>query len=142
MALVVLRTGLAPPGLADLGEPAVLVTPWTVYFIGTVMWLAHAVAGVGASAALQSQQGTSTGLCLLHSGICGTALANAGWFRAIEREGQSRASPYLNLTPIVGVIASALLLNEPLGWWHGAGLLLVIGGTRVGAVQRKVLPAG
>ena len=165
VALVVLQSPAAQVGVAGLGELTVLaalvsfiagglliqrvtreldvfVMGWAVYVIGTGMLLTHAMAGGGARVALQSLEGPWIGLCLLYSGICGTALANAGWFRAIERVGQSRASPYLNLTPIFGVIASAVLLREPLGWWHGAGLLLVIGGTRVGAMQRKALAAG
>lgn len=165
VALVVLRTGPAPLGVAGLGELTVLaalvsfiagglliqrvtrqldvlVMSWAVYLVGTVMLLLHALAGGGGPAALAALDAPWIWLCLLYSGICGTALANAGWFRAIESVGQSRASPYLYLVPIFGVCASALLLREPLGWWHGAGLLLVIGGTRLGVAQRQPQPTG
>jgi drug/metabolite transporter (DMT)-like permease len=74
----------------------------------------------------------------LYSGIAGTALSNVGWYFAINRVGQSRASPYLYLLPIFGVGFSAALLGEPLGWWHLVGLVLVIVGTRLGSAARAV----
>jgi drug/metabolite transporter (DMT)-like permease len=40
------------------------------------------------------------------------------------------------LLPIFGVLSSALMLGEPLGWWHLVGLVLVIAGTRLGTAPR------
>jgi drug/metabolite transporter (DMT)-like permease len=72
----------------------------------------------------------------MYSGVVGTALANLAWYFAIGRIGLSRASPFLYLLPIFGVLSSALMLDEPLGWWHLVGLVLVIVGTRLGTAPR------
>ena len=114
----------------------VLVVGWTVYLVGTCMLLAHAVLQGGWTQAAAAIDGTWIWFCVLYSGIFGTALGNVGWYYAIERVGQSRASPYLYWLPILGVSASALLLGEPLGVWHGVGLLMVIAGTRLGVAAR------
>jgi drug/metabolite transporter (DMT)-like permease len=119
----------------------VLVVGWSVYVIGTTMLLAHALLIGGWAQAAAALDGPWIWSCVLYSGIFGTALGNVGWYYAIDRVGQSRASPYLYWIPIVGVAASALLLHEPLSWWHAAGLAMVIAGTRLGVVRRAAVPA-
>jgi len=119
----------------------VLVVGWAVYVLGTSMLLTHAALHGGWAQAAAAIDGPWIWFCALYSGIFGTALGNVGWYYAINRVGQSRASPYLYWLPIIGVAASAVLLREPLGVWHGVGLLLVIGGTRIGAGTPKVVPA-
>jgi drug/metabolite transporter (DMT)-like permease len=119
----------------------VLVMGWSVYVMGTAMLLTHAVLLGGWSQAAAAIDGPWIWFCVLYSGIFGTALGNVGWYYAIDRVGQNRASPYLYWIPIVGVAASALLLREPLSGWHAAGLVMVMAGTRLGVVKRGPVPA-
>lgn len=114
----------------------VLVVGWAVYGLGTLMLLSHAALGGGWEKAATAIDGPWIWFCVLYSGILGTALSNVGWYYAIDRVGQSRASLYLHWVPIFGVAASALLLREALGVWHGVGLLMVLAGTWLGVAAR------
>ncbi len=114
----------------------VLVVGWSTYGMGTLMLLAHAMLDGDWGQARAALETPSVWGYLLYSGMVGTALANLAWYFAIGRIGQSRASPFLYLLPIFGVLSSALMLGEPLGWWHLVGLLLVIAGTRLGTAPR------
>jgi drug/metabolite transporter (DMT)-like permease len=114
----------------------VLVVSWSTYGIGSLMLIAHAMLDGGWGQARAALDTPYVWGYLLYSGVVGTALANLAWYFAIGRIGQSRASPFLYLLPIFGVLSSALMLGEPLGWWHLIGLLLVIAGTRLGTAPR------
>lgn len=115
-----------------------LVVGWATYIIGSVMVLTHALIGGGWAQTRVAFESPWVSWYLLYSGVLGTALANVAWYYAIGRIGQSQASPYLYWLPIFGVLSSTMLLNEPLGWWHLAGLLLVIAGTRLGTTPRII----
>ena len=116
----------------------VLVVGWSTYVMGSLMLVAHAMLDGGWGQARAAFDAPWVWWYLLYSGVLGTALANVAWYFAIGRIGQSRASPFLYWLPIFGVLSSTLMLGEPLGWWHLAGLLLVIAGTRLGTAPRIV----
>jgi len=121
-------------------ELDVLVIGWAIYVMGTAMLAVHVLFAGGWERTALAFDDPWVWWLALYSGIAGTALSNVGWYFAINRVGQSRASPYLYLLPIFGVGFSAALLGEPLGWWHLVGLVLVIAGTRLGSAAR-VAPA-
>jgi len=56
------------------------------------------------------------------------AIAHIWWYRAVDRVGASRAAGFMNVTPIVGVVLAATLLQEPVGIWEVLGTLLVLAG--------------
>ncbi|HET7340259.1 MAG TPA: DMT family transporter [Methylomirabilota bacterium] len=56
------------------------------------------------------------------------AIAHIWWYRAVDRVGASRAAVFMNVTPIVGVVMAASLLQEPVGIWEVLGTLLVLAG--------------
>ena len=112
---------------------------WSTYVIGSLMLGIHAATAGGWERAQSAFDQPWVWWCLLYSGAIGTALANISWYFAIGRIGQSRASPFLYWLPIFGVGFSALMLDEPLGWWHLIGLALVVAGTRVGR-GRPIVP--
>jgi drug/metabolite transporter (DMT)-like permease len=56
------------------------------------------------------------------------AIAHIWWYRAVDRVGASRAAVFLNITPIVGVLLAATLLQEPVGIWEILGTGLVLAG--------------
>lgn len=156
VAVVVLHTarnGVHLPGLGELlilagvaafiggglliqrtvRERDVLVVGWAVYLCGALALWVHACMQGGWQGAVQALREPWVAWVALLSGVIGTALSNVGWYHALGRLGQSRASPYLYWVTIFGVAASALALSEPLSAWHGLGLALVVAGVRLGA---------
>jgi len=53
------------------------------------------------------------------------------WFAALERLPASTASIGTLLVPVVGVLASAVMLHEPLGWRELGALTITLGGVAV-----------
>lgn len=68
---------------------------------------------------------------LLISGALSTGVAGLLWNSAVSKDGASRVSMWLSWVPIFGIAAAALLLGEPLTWWHLAGLMFVLLGTHL-----------
>jgi drug/metabolite transporter (DMT)-like permease len=114
----------------------VLVVGWAIYVCGTCMLCLHAALSGGWRDALGAFDAGWVWWAALYSGVVGTALSNVGWYYALGRVGQSRASPYLYWIAVFGVGFSALTLAEPLGWWHALGLAMVVAGVRMGAGPR------
>ncbi|MGY4708573.1 DMT family transporter [Mycolicibacterium sp. CBM1] len=79
-------------------------------------WPAHRLTGgaYGAIAAL--------------AGIC-TALAFVVFFALIREVGATRALLFTYVNPAVALVAGVLVLHEPLGWFHIAGLVLILAGS-------------
>ncbi|VBB05175.1 Hypothetical protein LUCI_0382 [Lucifera butyrica] len=63
---------------------------------------------------------------LLFSSLVNTALGALWWNMGIQQVGASTTSLFQNVSPIVGVFASAVWLNEQLNWHHIAALCLVV----------------
>lgn len=159
VAVVVLRAQGAQVGIPGAGELVILaglvafilgglliqravrrldalVVGWAIYVCGTTMLCLHAAFAGGWREAAAAFEIDWVWWCALYSGVLGTALSNVGWYYALGRVGQSRASPYLYWIAIFGVGFSALVLSEPLGWWHALGLAMVVAGVRMGAGAR------
>jgi drug/metabolite transporter (DMT)-like permease len=64
---------------------------------------------------------------LLYHAIAG-AIAHLWWYAAVERVGPSRAAIFMNVTPVVGIAAAALLVGEEIGPWQIGGAAMVLGG--------------
>jgi drug/metabolite transporter (DMT)-like permease len=65
---------------------------------------------------------------LLYGGIGPLGLCYVAWFTALRRLPAAAAASGTLLTPVVGVLAAALLLGEPLGLREVVALSLTIGG--------------
>jgi drug/metabolite transporter (DMT)-like permease len=50
------------------------------------------------------------------------------WFWILKHGEASRVSAYFFLTPVFGLLLGAVLLDEPLGRWDGAGLGAIAAG--------------
>jgi drug/metabolite transporter (DMT)-like permease len=78
--------------------------------------------------------------------IPATAVNFVLWFGLLERYSATAMTAWLFLIPVFGVIAGALLLDEPLSWRVAAGGLLVIAGIllaqRQAGREEVVLAAG
>jgi drug/metabolite transporter (DMT)-like permease len=78
--------------------------------------------------------------------IPATAVNFVLWFGLLERYSATAMTSWLFLIPVFGVIAGAVLLDEPLTWRIAAGALLVIAGVLLTQRQARneevVLAAG
>jgi len=71
------------------------------------------------------------GLALVSSGTLANGLGYITWFSALRRLPASLASIGSLLVPAVGVLASAAMLGEPLGWREGGALALTVSGVAI-----------
>ncbi len=105
-----------------------------VHIVGGLCLLFH----LGVQSAWTGQLPRADGLpvawvAVILSGVVATGLGNLMWNRAIAIVGMARASVWTYWMPLFGVALSVSLLGEPLTPWHVLGLLLVLGGTRLGS---------
>ena len=66
--------------------------------------------------------------------------ANYMWVFAIGRVPASQAAVFSNLSPVVGIAAAALILNEPITRYHIIGSVLIILGVLLTTWRRSVVP--
>lgn len=62
------------------------------------------------------------------SGLGPLVLCYTAWAEGVKHVGPSRTAVYANLIPIVGVLAAAWALHEPLSWKRVLGAALAISG--------------
>ncbi len=65
----------------------------------------------------------------LFSGLVATGLGAVIWAKGIAVLGVGRTAAYLSWVPVLGVAFGALLLGEPVTYWHAMGVGLVLMGT-------------
>ena len=63
---------------------------------------------------------------LAYYGLCVSVLAYLFWFRGIVEVSGQAAGVFTGIMPVSALVLSALVLGEPLGWEHFAGLGLVL----------------
>jgi drug/metabolite transporter (DMT)-like permease len=93
-------------GLVALGTPALLCQRWEV--VGAKAWGG-----------------------LFFSALFAIGLAYLIWYRGVERIGNTRTAIFSNLTPVVAMIAAAVLLKESPTGWAVLGAVLTLGGVMV-----------
>lgn len=77
---------------------------------------------------------TPTGwACMAYMTFVGLCIAYVCWFAALERLPASVAAIGTMLVPVIGVVASAVALREPLGIVQVAALVLTLGGVALAA---------
>lgn len=69
-------------------------------------------------------------------GLLGTSLAFCLYLRGIEQVGAAKASIFINLVPVFGVLTSNLFLGEPVTWATVAGGLTALAGVRLLTTSR------
>jgi O-acetylserine/cysteine efflux transporter len=68
-----------------------------------------------------------------------TVISYVMWFRVLRRYPVNQAMPFTLLVPVLGVLAAALLLDEPLGWRVILGGLATVAGVGVIVLRRPRL---
>ena len=79
-------------------------------------------------------------LAVAYSAIGSLLLAYAGWSYVVKRIGAVRAGVTMHLMPAFGVILSALFLAEYPGWYHFAGIALILAGVTLSSLKPKMEP--
>jgi len=76
-------------------------------------------------------------LGVLYSAIGSMLLAYAGWSYVVTRLGAARAGVTMHLMPAMGVLLAAIFLAEYPGWFHFAGIALILAGVALSSFQRR-----
>jgi drug/metabolite transporter (DMT)-like permease len=106
-------------------------TAWAGAF-GTLMMLAICLAqGFDGSVPLTGVNWLWFVYICLGSGLVAFTLWNVG----VNAVGQNKASFFINLIPLFGILFSMLILGERVSGFHGVGAILIIGG--VGLATRS-----
>jgi drug/metabolite transporter (DMT)-like permease len=74
-------------------------------------------------------------LAVTYSAIGSLLLAYAGWSYVVKRLGALRAGITMHLMPAFGVVLSALFLAEYPGWFHFAGIALILAGVTLSSLK-------
>ena len=72
---------------------------------------------------------------LVYYGLCVSVLAYLFWFRGIVQVSGQVAGVFTGVMPVSALVLSALVLGEPLGWEHLAGLGLVLAAILLTSLQ-------
>jgi drug/metabolite transporter (DMT)-like permease len=67
-------------------------------------------------------------VAVLYSALGSLLLAGAGWTYVVKRLGAARAGVSMHLMPGIAAVLSMIFLGEFPGWYHGAGIVLILGG--------------
>lgn len=67
-------------------------------------------------------------LAVLYSAIGSLLLAFAGWSYVVQRLGPARAGATMHLMPAIGILLSAIFLQEYPGWYHFVGIAMILAG--------------
>ena len=71
---------------------------------------------------------------VLQLALLGTVVGFVWWYEGVAELGAARASVFVNLVPVFGVLLSALILSESLGVSQLAGGILVVAGVGLGTL--------
>ena len=99
-------------------------TAWAGSFGTLQMLILCLLQGFDGSVPLTGQNWVWFAYMCIGSGLVAFTLWNVG----VAAIGPNRASLFINLIPLFGILFSVLLLGEVVGWFHGAAALLIIGG--------------
>ena len=72
---------------------------------------------------------------MLYMVICGTLIGYIVFNKGVEELGASKASMYLNLTPIVATSISVVLYGAAVTWQQIAGMIIVLIGVYIATVK-------
>jgi drug/metabolite transporter (DMT)-like permease len=107
---------------------SVATTAWTMW-TGTVGLVAIGAPGLARQG--WGEVGAAAWGGLLFSAIFSIALAYLIWYRGVERIGNTRTAIFSNLTPVVALLAGALLLGERPSAAALAGVALTLAGVMI-----------
>jgi drug/metabolite transporter (DMT)-like permease len=75
-------------------------------------------------------------LALVYVGVVPAAAGFYAWNKGVARLGPAGATVFMNMLPVYGALLGIMFLDEPLGFPHVAGGLLIISGGLLAALKR------
>ncbi len=72
---------------------------------------------------------------MLYMVVCGTLVGYIIFNKGVEEIGASKASMYLNLTPIVATVLAVVLYKATITWQQLLGMIIVLAGVYIATVQ-------
>ena len=118
---------------------AVTLTAWQLAIGGVPVilgMLVFEVAGIGGGVVLKHDSPSFAGwIGLVYAATVPMIFCHWAWFRALEILPASLAAIGTLAVPVVGVLASALLLGEAVGWSEAAALLCVVAALALALLQ-------
>lgn len=80
---------------------------------------------------------TTTILAVGYIALFPSILAYLCYNRGVELVGANRAGLFIHLMPVFGSIMAVIFLNETFQWFHGLGILLILGGIVLATRNRR-----
>ncbi|HEY5609243.1 MAG TPA: DMT family transporter [Alphaproteobacteria bacterium] len=80
-------------------------------------------------------------LGVVYLGLIASVVALSMWIRALNLLGPTRASPFVHLLPVFGIILGIVVLGEPMFSYHAVGIALIALGIYLTSAVRAKLPA-
>ena len=117
--------------------PAAMVTTGA-YLVGTLLIVPTAIVTAPLFPASRWGSPVAWGV-VIYQAIAG-AVAHVYWSRAVHVVGPAKASVFLNLQPVLGLVLASLLLREHIGPWPLMGGACVLAGVTLTSTPRKKLP--
>ncbi|OMP66486.1 DMT family transporter [Domibacillus epiphyticus] len=109
-----------------------LLTGYMQLFGSLGIFLASLMMEPDGLASLQNGSLTALGVFLLSA--CGaTAIGHLVYNNTITKIGPSESAIFLNLNTFFSIVGSAVLLNEPIYYYHWLGLFLIVPGVLMGS---------
>lgn len=142
--LWVLAGGLGWAGANVVMKKAGAVSPWSMtvwqsVLVVPVLLVLSAVFEHGQIAALRGIGLDAVG-ALLYIALLATGAANVIWYTLIQRVGAAQTAPFSLLVPVVGVVASSLLLGEHLTAVQLGGATVTVLGLGLITLHRRPRP--
>jgi len=117
--------------LVDRNDPLVVTS--LALFAGAVLLGAVTASTVGFASL--SRAGVQAWWLMILLGVSMIGFAYPAWFETLKRLPASRASVFVNITPVFAVVLSFLILGERFSWLFYVGAVLVLAG--VGLSSRR-----
>ena len=102
---------------------------WYTHVLGGILLCIDSMLRLDDIATPLAELGAKAWGMTLFSGLVATGLGAVIWAKGIAVLGVGRTAAYLSWVPVLGVAFGALLLGEPVTYWHALGVSLVLMGT-------------
>jgi len=79
-------------------------------------------------------------LIVVYTALGASLISQMAWVMGLDQIGSNRGGVFMNLVPIFGSLLAVVILEERFELYHGAGLILVLGGIAL-AEQTKKAPS-
>lgn len=109
---------------------------WIAAFAAPGLFISSALFETGQWQAMKAAPWTIWA-CIAFAALASSVVANAMMFRLVQRYEVSRTTPFLFLSPVVGVGLGVAVLGDPLTWQFFTGAALTLAGVAMVALAER-----